>query len=366
LIEISTKEDIIAKLESFDVLEYGRSRNFLDGNVSQISPFISRGLISSKEIFDIILKKWTFKESQRFLQQVLWREYFYRVWEDVKDDIFTDLKKSQIDCKYFSIPDSVLGASTGIEVVDDAIKELYKEGYCHNHNRLYIASLVSNIGKYHWLFPAKWMYYHLLDGDIASNMLSWQWVVGTRSVKKYFANQENINHFSGTNQQDTFLDKEYEDLLSQSEPLILKEHYLFELKTILPEIDGTYFRDQEKVIVHNSYTLNPEILKEEQGVKHLLLLEPDHYKKYPVSSKVLDFTIALAKNEFNEILIQVDNYSNLKQVYPNTEFHYEEHITTEHYEGIRHQKNMISEPNAPLSSFYKFWNYHLKIWKNKS
>ena len=55
MIEISTKEDIIAKLESFDVLEYGRSRNFLDGNVSQISPFISRGLISSKEIFDIII-----------------------------------------------------------------------------------------------------------------------------------------------------------------------------------------------------------------------------------------------------------------------------------------------------------------------
>jgi len=31
---------------------------------------------------------------------------------------------------------------------------------------------------------------HLLDGDAASNVCSWQWVAGTFSSKKYFCNQE--------------------------------------------------------------------------------------------------------------------------------------------------------------------------------
>ena len=35
------------------------------------------------------------------------------------------------------------------------------------------------------------MYYHLLDGDWASNALSWQWVAGSNASKKYYANQAN-------------------------------------------------------------------------------------------------------------------------------------------------------------------------------
>ena len=49
----------------------------------------------------------------------------------------------------------------------------------HNHLRMYTASITSVIAKAHWLNPSKWMYYHLLDGDLASNSCSWQWVAGS-------------------------------------------------------------------------------------------------------------------------------------------------------------------------------------------
>lgn len=365
MIDIRKKCELKDQLEKLDVAQYGKTRNFLKGNVTKFSPYVSRGIISTKEIFDVILNKHSSKEAEKFLQQVLWREYFYRVWESEGDRIFSDLDRNQEECNYTSIPDSVLAFYTGIEVIDKGVQDLYRSGYMHNHLRLYIASLVGNVGKYHWLFPAKWMYYHLIDGDIASNMLSWQWVVATRSNKKYYANQDNINHFSGTDQFETFLDKDYNELVNSEVPAILRENYPLELKTILPDIDFTSLKKGEKIVVHNSYTLNPEILKEEKFVKHLLLLEPNHYRKYPVSSKVLDFTLAVAKNEFPDIIIRVDNFSSLKKDNPDVEFHFEDHITTRHFTGHKHFKEMISEKEAPLSSFFKFWNYHLKLWKKK-
>ena len=105
----------------------------------------------------------------------------------------------------------------------------------HNHLRMYTASICCNIGQYHWLRPAKWMYYHLLDGDWGSNALSWQWVAGTNSNKKYIANQANINKFCYSNDQNTFLDKSYE-LLSKFEiiPNVLKLEIEEDLNCNLP------------------------------------------------------------------------------------------------------------------------------------
>ena len=49
--------------------------------------------------------------------------------------------------------------------MDDCIQEFYESGYIHNHMRMYIAAVCCNVGQYHWLKPAQWMYYYLLDGD---------------------------------------------------------------------------------------------------------------------------------------------------------------------------------------------------------
>ena len=47
-----------------------------------------------------------------------------------------------------------------------------------------------------WILGARWMYYYLLDGDIASNFLSWQWVAGTLNGKPYLFNKNNIEKYS--------------------------------------------------------------------------------------------------------------------------------------------------------------------------
>ncbi|MGB1315420.1 MAG: hypothetical protein ACPG4Y_05335, partial [Chitinophagales bacterium] len=80
------------------------------------------------------------------------------------------------------------------------------------------------------------MYSHLLDGDWASNALSWQWVAGSNANKKYFANQENINNFFHSKQRNTFLDLEYAAFENLKIPNILKENVDYNLKSNLPNI----------------------------------------------------------------------------------------------------------------------------------
>ena len=107
-------------------------------------------------------------------------------------------------------------------------------GHLHNHMRMYLASIACNIAKSHWKHPAQWMYYHLLDGDWASNALSWQWVAGTNSNKKYFANQDNINTFFYGSQKGSFLDVPYEAFENIPCPENLSASIVVDFKTPLP------------------------------------------------------------------------------------------------------------------------------------
>ena len=123
-----------------------------------------------------------------------WRDYWQKKWQ-ISGNIDIDLKTKQHPVLKNKIPSSIIEHCSTITAIDKGIKELYETGYMHNHLRMYTAAICCNIGQYHWLKPAKWMYYHLLDGDWGSNALSWQWVAGTNSHKKYIANQENINKY---------------------------------------------------------------------------------------------------------------------------------------------------------------------------
>ena len=49
--------EILKKIDLIDPINYSRNRNFIDGSVSKLSPYISRGVISTKIIFDSPLVK---------------------------------------------------------------------------------------------------------------------------------------------------------------------------------------------------------------------------------------------------------------------------------------------------------------------
>ena len=189
-------EAIEQRISDIDPIRYGYSRNFVGGAVTKLSPYVSRGVVSTKVVFDHIRSlDLPSKKVEKLIQELAWRDYWQQVWIAKKDGIDSDLKHQQLRVTNHEVPWAVMNAQTGIDAIDKGIKELKRTGYMHNHMRMYVASLTCNIAQSHWKQSARWMYSHLLDGDWASNALSWQWVAGTNAHKKYYANQQNINKY---------------------------------------------------------------------------------------------------------------------------------------------------------------------------
>jgi len=68
---------------------------------------------------------------------------------------------------------------TGYPVVDAGMRQLLREGFVHNRARMIVASFLTRDLAVDWRAGARHFLDHLVDGDIASNNLNWQWVAGT-------------------------------------------------------------------------------------------------------------------------------------------------------------------------------------------
>ena len=106
--------EILKKIDLIDPINYSRNRNFIDGSVSKLSPYISRGVISTKIIFDFLMKKqYNFSKIEKFIQELCWRDYWQLVWKENIDLIYHDLKREQTDVRNHQIASSICDASTG-------------------------------------------------------------------------------------------------------------------------------------------------------------------------------------------------------------------------------------------------------------
>jgi deoxyribodipyrimidine photo-lyase len=346
---------IINRINRIDPVQYARTRNYIDGAVTGLSPYLSRGVISLPQVRDAILARYKFYEAEKLLQELAWREYWQRVWQATGDGIFTDLRQVQAGVAHRKLPVALQHATTGINAVDESIRLLYKTGYMHNHFRMYTAAIACNIGQAHWLQPARWMYYHLLDGDLASNSLSWQWVAGAFSSKKYYCNQENINKYSKTQQTATFLDTGYESLAAMEKPPeALKQMCDFHQVTVLPKTNVPYIDTTIPTLVYNTCNLDP-LWHNDIAANRILLLEPSHFTKYPVSNNVLNFIIALAAN-IPDIQVFTGEFSYLQQLVHTQEIVFKSHPAFTHYTGKAESYNyMFPGVSGYFASFSGYW-----------
>ena len=351
-------DDILKRIDAIDPEVYAQTRNYIDGRVTYLSPYISRGVISLRQIKETILAR-GFRpgKTEKLLQELAWREYFQRVWQAMGNLIEADLKQPQQDVAHNKIPNALLNATTGIEAVDEAIHQLYRTGYMHNHLRMYTASISCNIAKAGWQEPARWMYYHLLDGDLASNNCSWQWVAGTFSSKKYYCNQENINKYCHTTQTNTFLDKPYNLLPQTAMPDNFKKVTALNAETVLPTTTLPLIDNSKPTLLYNSYNLDP-LWRQQENVNRILLLEPSHFKQYPVSNQVIEFVINLSQN-ITGIQLYCGEFEELQRLYENDlypNFIFKEHPLFTHYKGTTDERSwMYNEVQGYYPSFFNYW-----------
>lgn len=198
-----TRRNYLSQLEAFipHVSEYERTRNFVrvgHPNVSRLSGAIRHRLISEFEVIDRIRNLEPTPDREKFIQEVCWRLYWKsrlqqqpHIWQDFVTQFQTPPPPECQD-RIQQIED----AATGIEFVDSFVCELKQTGYLHNHARMWFAGWWVHDEFLPWAHGAGFFLRHLIDGDPASNTLSWRWVAGLHTPgKTYRTRASNIRRY---------------------------------------------------------------------------------------------------------------------------------------------------------------------------
>jgi deoxyribodipyrimidine photo-lyase len=140
-------------------------------------------------------------DSEKLINELGWRDYWQRLWRQLGEGIWRDrepLKTGHAPETYGGeLPAAIAEGRTGLACMDGFIAELYNSGWLHNHARMWLAAYLVHWRRIRWQVGAAWFLRHLLDGDPASNNLSWQWVASSFSHKPYIFNRANLERYSG-------------------------------------------------------------------------------------------------------------------------------------------------------------------------
>jgi deoxyribodipyrimidine photo-lyase len=187
-----------ARIAAVRPTAYARTRNALDGAVTGLSPYITHGFVTLADVLAGVAARRALDMQHKFVFELGWRAYFRHVWQHRGEAILRSLHDGPLpdDAYARELPADIRQGCTGVPVVDQAVRALYATGTLHNHARMWLASYVVHVRKVHWRAGADWLYGHLLDGDLASNHLSWQWVAGTGSSKPYLFNADNVARYA--------------------------------------------------------------------------------------------------------------------------------------------------------------------------
>jgi deoxyribodipyrimidine photo-lyase len=188
----------LARLAQVRPAAYARTRNHLDGAVTGLSAYLTHGLLTPHEVLAGVLAKGALPVGHKLVFELGWRVFFRHAWSHLGDGIENSLHPGPMpDHAYLAdLPADIRQSRTGLPVIDEAVRTLYATGTLHNHARMWLASYVVHVRHVHWRAGADWLVAHLLDGDLASNHLSWQWVAGTGSHKPYLFNAENVARYA--------------------------------------------------------------------------------------------------------------------------------------------------------------------------
>jgi len=178
------------RLESFCaewIGRYGESRNRPDQpGSSRLSPHLHFGEISPRQCLvaarNAVVDQPTARASaDSFVREIGWREFAYHLLHH-----FPHTPARPLDARFERFPwaenpallDAWQRGRTGYPIVDAGMRELWATGWMHNRVRMIVASLLTKNLQQPWVAGARWFWDTLVDADLASNTLGWQWTAG--------------------------------------------------------------------------------------------------------------------------------------------------------------------------------------------
>ena len=180
----------LARAQTFiahSMTEYGTARDRPDQpSTSRLSPHLHFGEISPRRLLHLIATAFGNPSqgvAEHYVRELGWREFGYHLLHH-----FPHTPDAPLDERFSAFPwatdgvEAALAAwqrgQTGIPLVDAGMRELWHTGWMHNRVRMVVASLLTKNLLIPWQSGARWFWETLVDADLASNTLGWQWTAG--------------------------------------------------------------------------------------------------------------------------------------------------------------------------------------------
>jgi len=292
---VTSRQEALKQLDQFVdhyIQDYSAKRNFDYGpkernNVSCLSPYISHRLITEYEVVKKVLAKHSFVKVDKYIQEVFWRVY-WKGWLELRpkvwDDFLSDLKTLKQDENYKLVTEG----KTNITCFNDWIQELKTNHYLHNHTRMWFASIWIFTLKLPWQLGAAFFMKYLLDGDAASNTLSWRWVAGLQTKGKHYVAQAwNIAKFTNNKYQNVKLNE-------QAQPL--EDHRNYTIQKISYPSKPQY---KNLLFFENDLNLETINLNDYHSIYSVIL--DNKNRKLELDSKLIDYKNQLMDDQLGRL-----------------------------------------------------------------
>lgn len=168
---------------------YHDLRNLPDKpGTSMLSPHLRFGEISPRQIWHRIQQALHQNEipggtgSVTFLNEIGWREFAYHLLYHFPQTVDTPLNPAFAAFPWRKAPHDLTTwqkGLTGYPIVDAGMRQLWHTGWMHNRVRMIVASFLTKDLILPWQQGADWFWDTLVDADLASNTLGWQWAAGS-------------------------------------------------------------------------------------------------------------------------------------------------------------------------------------------
>ena len=180
------KHFVSTSLEPYD---QQRNRPDLDGT-SLLSPFLHFGELSPRQAWAAVkalsTESGVFPPSagaEVFLREIGWREFAHHLLFHFPTTPEVPLRPDFKRFAWAKDPGGLMfkawtTGKTGYPIVDAGMRQLWTTGWMHNRVRMIVASFLVKHLRIAWPKGAGWFWNTLVDADLASNTLGWQWSAG--------------------------------------------------------------------------------------------------------------------------------------------------------------------------------------------
>ena len=170
---------------------YSEVRNLPDRDgTSMLSPWLHFGELSPRQIWAAVQARsrdsGVFPPNNGarvFLSEVGWREFAHHLLFHFPHTPESPLREEFARFPWADDPGgrqlrAWQRGRTGYPIVDAGMRQLWHTGWMHNRVRMIVASFLVKHLRLPWHHGAAWFWDTLVDADLASNTLGWQWTAG--------------------------------------------------------------------------------------------------------------------------------------------------------------------------------------------